>query len=383
VLIDLDTTPPPARSRDRRAVPARAVLLLFLVLLVPLQGSAAPERLRVLTAVLDTGATSSTLLTPDALYVARPEGRIEANPLTPAGPRWAVRVEPGEYNVTLAGSVLVVRPGTFFLDARTGRELWRTPGPSVSHVLGDRVAYVDPDGLLRMADLATGRVRWQRRASEQGLDSDPGHRYLLGVDSDERATLYAAADGTVLATGRNLGIDPYELGLGYAVGQTVDEFVGDVLYTHGQTSVAAYRLTDLTRMWQARIVEPSLLGACGDLVCATGEQGAAAIDPATGAVRWSGPRWRSIAPDGLAVAADMRVARIDPATGRVRQDLGRGNLVGDLLLRYDRDLTFVTRLTDSRVLGVVPVTALAVCDTAGDYLACRTGDRAVTVWRVR
>ena len=77
------------------------------------------------------------------------------------------------------------------------------------------------------------------------------------------------------------------------------------------------------------------------------------------------------------------MAWIDPATGRVRDERGRGNPVGGLLLRYDRDRTFVTGLTDSRVYGVVPVIALADCATAGHFLACRTGDRSVSVWRLR
>ena len=384
MLIDLDRTPPPApdRPRARRAAPASVTALLLLLVLLP-PGAASPGRLRELATVLDTGATSSSVLTPDALYLARPDGRIEAHPLTPGGPRWSVRVEAAEPGLTLAGSVLVVRPGAFFLDARTGRELWRTPVPSVVHVLGDRVAYLDSDGLLRMADLGTGHVRWQRQTSERALDGDPGHRYVLGIDDEERATLYSAADGAILAAGQSVDVDPYALGLGQAVGQVTDEFVGDVLYTHGQTSVAAYRLAGLAPIWQARIAEPTALGACGNLICTTGDRGATAIDPATGAVRWTSLRWRSIAPDGLAVANDLRVARIDPATGRVRSELGRGNLVDDLLLRYDWDRTFVTGLADSRVYGVIPVTALADCTTAGDYLACRTGDRSVTVWRVR
>ena len=380
MLIDLDTTPPPARPRDRRAVPA-LVAALPLLLAFLLYGSAPPDRLGELSEVLETGVVSSTVLAPDALYLARENGVVEASPLTPGGPRWSAQAGVDAPNVILAGDVLVVRPGALFLDARTGRVLWRTPDPSVVRVLGDRVAYVDSGGLLRMADLATGRVRWQRRTSDRALDGDPGGRYVLGIDDERLATLYSGADGTILAAGQSLDVDTYALGIGLAVGQKTDGFVGDVLYTHGLTSVAAYRLTDLELMWDVRIADPSLLGACGSLVCTIGDRGATAIDPATGEVRWTSPEWRSIAPDGLAVAADRRVARIDPATGRVTRELGRGSLVGDLLLRYDRDRTFVTGLTDGRVLGVVPVTALADCTTAGDYLACRIGDRSVTVWR--
>jgi hypothetical protein len=380
VLIDLDTTPPPVRPRDRRVVPAALPLLLLLLLL---QGAAPPDRLGELPAVLETGVVSSSVLAPDAIYLARANGVVEARPLTPGGPHWSAPVGVDAPSVTLVGDVLVVRPGASFLDARTGRKLWRTPDPSVVRVLGDRVAYVDSGGMLRVADLATGRVRWQRQTSNRALDGDSGHRYVLGIDGEGRATLYSAADGTILAAGPGLEVDPYALGIGSAVGQTTDEFVGDALYTHGPTSVAAYSLAGLESMWDVRIAEPRLLGACGDLVCATGDQGATAIDPATGAVRWTSTRWRSIAPNGLAVAADQRVVRIDPATGRVRLELGRGGLVGDLLLRYEPDRTFVTGLTDGRVLGVLPVTALGDCTTAGTYLACRIGDRSVTVWKVR
>ena len=381
MLIDLDTTPPPVRPRDRRAVPALAAALPLLLLLLLLQGAAPADRLGELTAVLETGVVSSSLLAPDAFYLARPNGVVEARPLAPGGPRWSAQVGVDAPNVTLAGDVLVVRPGALFLDARTGRRLWRTPDPSVVRVFGDRVAYVNSDGLLRVADLATGRVRWQRQTSDRALDGDPGRRYLLGIGDEEQATLYSAADGTILAAGQGLGIDPYALGIGLAVGQITDEFVGDVLYTYGQTSVAAYSLTDLELKWDVRIEEPSLLGACGSLICTTGDRGATAIDPATGEVRWTNPRWRSIAPDGLTVAADQAVVRIDPATGRVEREVGRGGLVGDLLLRYDRNRTFVTGLSDGRVFGVVPVTALGDCTTAGDFLACRIGDRSVTVWR--
>ena len=362
-------------------MPALAAALPLLLLLLLLQGAAPADRLDELKAVLETGVVSSSLLAPDAFYLARPNGVVEASPLAPGGPRWSVPVGVDGPNLTLAGSVLIVRPGALFLDARTGRELWRTPDPSVVRVLGDRVAYVDSDGLLRVADLATGRVRWQRQTSERALDGDPGHRYVLGIDDQEQATLYSAADGRILAAGQGVGVDPYALGIGQAHGQTTDEFVGDVLYIHGQTSVAAYRLANLELMWDVPIAEPSLLGACGNLICTTGDRGATAIDPATGDVRWTSPQWHSIAPDGLAVAADQRVVRIDPATGRVERELGRGGLVGDLLLRYERDRTFVTGLTDGRVLGVVPVTALGDCTTAGEYLACRIGDRSVTVWR--
>jgi len=44
-------------------------------------------------------------------------------------------------------------------------------------------------------------------------------------------------------------------------------------------------------------------------------------------------------------------------------------------------VNIVLREADSAL--VIPVTALGDCTTAGNYLACRIGDRSVTVWKVR
>jgi outer membrane protein assembly factor BamB len=334
--------------------------------------------------VVDAADVTAHLLTPDALHLARP-GVVEARPLVPGGPRWSAEVATHEGTISLEATTIVVRParlsGAIFLDAATGRIRWRTPELSAVLVLGDRVAVADTE-TLRMLDLATGRVRWERPAPAIALDTDAGHRYLLGLDRVGRATVYSAADGATLTTGPDLGVDPYLWGLGEAVGTSDAKIVKDILFLYAPTSVAAYRLRDLAPLWEAPAVDERLLGPCGDLICTTGDRGAIAFEPATGKVRWTSPRWRSIAPDGLAVAVDHRVARIDPATGRVREELGRGELAGDLLLRYDGDRTFVTGLSDGAVLGSVPVTALSGCATAGSYLACPTDAQAVTVWRV-
>jgi outer membrane protein assembly factor BamB len=385
VLIDLDAEPP--SSRPRLGVLKFVPVVLFLLVV----GGAAPsERARIGTAA-DTGtrAVTAHLLTAEALYTVDATG-VQAVPLTAGGPRWrtALAVQRPGLRFEGDGSTLAVwrgaQGGVTFLDARTGRERWRTSNFSVARVFGDRVVLWQlDDGLLRMADLADGRVRWERAATVLALEVDPAHRYVLAVDRQGRGTVYSAADGTPVSAGRDLGVDPYAWGIGNALDQSSAEIVGDALYLHSQTFVAAYAMPELTPRWRARILAPQYLGPCGPLICVTGERGASALDPADGQVRWTSPRWRSIGADGLALGMDSRVARIDPATGAVRSELGRGVPAGELLLRFDGDRTVVTRLADAGSLGVLPVGAPGDCTTAGAWLACLTGAPRVTVWEIR
>ncbi|WP_433377138.1 PQQ-binding-like beta-propeller repeat protein [Actinoplanes sp. CA-142083] len=382
MLIDLDAAPPTSRPRlGMLKVVPMALLLLIL-------GGAAPSARSRIDTVTDTGARTVTahLLTADALYTVDATG-VQAVPLTAGGPRWrtALVVQRPGLRFEGDGSTLAVwrgaQGGVTFLDARTGRERWRTGNLSVARVFGDRVVHGElDDGMLRMADLADGRVRWERAASVLALEMDAAHRYVLAVDVRGRGTVYSAADGTPVSAPRELGVDPYAWGIGNALDISTAEIVGDALYLHSQTFVAAYAMPQLTPRWRARILAPQYLGPCGPLICVTGERGATALDPADGQARWTSPRWRSIGPDGLAVGADSRVARIDPATGAVRSELGRGLLAGDLLLRFDGDRTVVTRLEDGGSLGVLPVGAPGDCTTSGEWLACLTGAPTVTVW---
>ncbi|MFI5895956.1 PQQ-binding-like beta-propeller repeat protein [Actinoplanes sp. NPDC051513] len=387
MLIDLDAAPPSSRPRlgVLKAVP-------MVLLLLAIGGAAPSERARIGTA-MDTGTRTVTahLLAADALYTVDATG-VQAAPLTAGGPRWrtALTVQRPQLRLEGGGSTLAVwrgeQGGITLLDARTGRERWRTDNFSVAQVLGDRIVYWQfgdggGDGVLRMADLADGRVRWQREASALALEVDAARRYVLAVDRQGRGTAYSVADGTPVSNGRDLGVDPYAWGIGNALDLSTAEIVGDALYLHSQTFVAAYGMPELTPRWRARILAPQWLNPCGPLICVTGERGASALDPATGQVRWTSPRWRSIGPDGLAVGADSRVAWIDPVTGTVRSELGRGELAGDLLLRFDGERTVVTRLEDGGSLGVLPLGAPGECATAGEWLACLTGAPTVTVWR--
>lgn len=381
VLIDLDEVPPPPRVQPEPSVVQPMIAMVALLLLFLLGGAAPPPGDRAYEAA-NTGNRGVTgyLLAADAVYTVDATG-VEAEPLTKGGPRWRTALVVVAPELDLTGDTLVVwnrrESGVIVLDARTGRERWRIDSPGVAEVFGDRVVYWQVDGQLRMADLADGRVRWQRTSGVLPIRVDTAHGYVLGSDAGGGATVYSVDDGSVLSEGHQLGVDPLESGLG--VGSA--EFVGDTLYMHAQTFVAAYRMPDLVLRWRDRILSPQYLGACGVLICVSGDHGATALDPATGQARWTNPRWRSITPDGLAVGLDSRVARIDVTTGQVRAELGRGVIAGDLMLRYDGERTIVTTLAGGRVLGVLPVIAPSDCSTSGDRLACVTGSPAVTTWR--
>jgi hypothetical protein len=131
------------------------------------------------------------------------------------------------------------------------------------------------------------------------------------------------------------------------------------------------------------VSRPQAVTRCGALACVLSDSGVTAFEPATGAVRWAGPQWRWITPDGYAVAGDLDAVRLDSATGEIVDHLGRGGPIGDLMLRFDRNQTWVLSLGDGRVLGVLPDLIFASsCEAAGEFLACPMAGQTVTVWRI-
>ncbi|WP_433302426.1 PQQ-binding-like beta-propeller repeat protein [Actinoplanes sp. CA-030573] len=419
-VIDLDRAPPRPRPRPGHGGVHRARPIVAVLLALMLGGSVAPAGHDRITHVADTGGRPTAFaLAPGALFAAHgragggapgalfaADGRagggapgvlfaahgrvgggatvIEAIPLG-GGPGWSAALagERPALSLDPTGSTLVYWPAQngriTFLDAATGRVRWEGPESGIARVIGDRVAVADPmRSIVRMADLATGRTIWEARGEAYSFDiGDPGTA-LLSLDHDGRATLRSVADGSVLASGRDFGIDPYEQGIGRASAAVI---AGGTVYVHAQTFVAAYRLRDLVPLWRTPVLEPSEIVACGPLVCATGSHGATALDPATGAVRWTNPVWQTIS-NGLAMDGGGGTVRFDPATGRVVAELGRGGVVGGLMLRFDGERTWVSDLAGGRVIGFLPMLAPGPCTAAGIYLACLAGD-AVSVWAIR
>jgi outer membrane protein assembly factor BamB len=390
VLIDLDVAPAPSPDRVRQP-PWRALrIVIVAVVLLLLGGAGAPPRRWAFTEVGGSGgrATMATLLSPEALYTAhgreREEGGVElfARPLAPGGPSWNVTVDqvwPQDgVRLIRSGSVLVVSGGggVAVLDPRTGREVWPASEWADVLVLGDRAVLVgfDEADTLRLADLATGRILWTRRAEVGDAMLDATGQYLLVLDRQGGAQVRSAADGRLLGS-RHLdeSVDAE------APAVTV---AGDRAYVFGPTTVTALRLADLAPAWPrpAGVLMPSGATACGDLICVRGARGVTALDPGTGAVRWTSPDWFSYV-DGVARAKDGRIVVLDPATGRVTRKLGRGEVTGGLMLRAVAGNTEVADLRTGQFYGTLPGVLPYGCKAVADLLACSTLG-GTTVWRM-
>jgi hypothetical protein len=141
------------------------------------------------------------------------------------------------------------------------------------------------------------------------------------------------------------------------------------------------RLPRLDVAWTLPAAVPTNLTGCGTLLCVSLRTGMMAVDPATGKARWSSPRWTGGA-DGLVGTADGDILRLDPETGRVLADVGPGYPVGDLILRSERNATWLLEWRTGRLRGMIPDPTQIVCSRAGGYLACQGGDARVRVWEL-
>jgi hypothetical protein len=352
-------------------------------------GAAAPPSAG-LTEVAGTGdqRTEHHLVTTAALYTAQPRANVtflDAIPLVAGGPRWSVTVAATDATITLSAdrSTIMAVPHeqgwheqgrAVFVDARTGRVRWKVPVFGTLGVVGDRVVVWQPPGMLRMADVETGRTRWQQPAGADTLAVDD--RWVVALDQSGRGKVFASPNGAVLTDKSDLPYTDNGDGYGGAV------ILGDALYWWTSTVVAAYRLPGLTPLWRRDAGQTLTVEPCGALVCALGNGGVIAADPATGKEGWTNLAWRALAGE-VAVTGDGRAQRADLSTGRALEELGRGAPVGDLLIRLDGDRGLAIRLGDRAVLGELPPVNPALCSRAGRYLACPVDGGAVTVWRIR
>jgi hypothetical protein len=388
-VIDLDA---PRAVQARPRFRYEVVLAALLLLTVGAASPVPPHRPLVQVAGTDGRVAYASLLTASVLYTA--EGSdVRARPLTPGAPRWSMPVITGAEGVTLSrsGSVLIADAGPdavcTFLDAATGALLWQSQVYDEVDVLGDRVAVwaADQDtgmGKLRVVALRTGRTLWTRPAMVGAMAHDAGGRVLVTYDYDDKVSSYDVRSGRVLAHDRDLSAGEvlfFDADLDkdpeFTLGVTV---AGDRLYVYQRSSVTAYRLTDLKRLWRTR-TGASRITACGVAVCAAVPRGISLLDPATGAVRRTGAGWRSVTPDGVAVADGGQATLVDLATGRDVRPLGRGEPAGDLLLLWDPRGMWVTDRRHGRPIALLPGVDPIRCVAVGDHLACPTTG-GTTVW---
>jgi outer membrane protein assembly factor BamB len=412
--------------------------------------AAPPSRIAALAAV-PTRSLTATLLIPAAVYVAEDSGVpvLTAYALPDGRARWRIRLIDAARtirSVTDAGVLVIATSsevaGTARLvvvDAATGQVLWslwqatvvdvppgggillewRAEPPERPDLRPAQTKQADTDpgrAELRRVDLRTGEVTWSRpvpAGADVAASHDPrrtGSGALLVTDADGAAQVLAEDTGTVLASGEvgslvgNLVLTPGPPGEAPApAGERapVSLLGGEFLVQHRRNTgtgwLTAFDLDTLTERWS---VTGDLLGTpfrCGRALCMGAAQGIRAVDPATGAVRWTAGRWQYASPlgeDGLLGYGPHGFGVLDAGTGRTRGEVGAAwtrvllNGAGPPLLgRADADRYWLALLRRDPV-EAEPVGSLSgvdgtSCQVSGALLACLTTRGALGVWRLR
>ncbi|MBG0568110.1 outer membrane protein assembly factor BamB family protein [Actinoplanes aureus] len=333
MLIDLDTTPP-SRPGSRPVPWRRAGLILAvsLMLLLGSSGAAATGYGLLRAAATTEGRASSWLLAGDLLVSAHVAAESSANvelrahSLDGNGVVWSrwidgggdtpVLVEHGPHLAVTSRGTLVI-----LLDLRTGQPRWEPEGYQFATLAGDQIVIWEGDRLGLFDPLGTGRIAWWSPFEAPVFAAATTGRYLVVMDEAGNAFAYVRRTGETV--GRlEAGDDP-------VLSVTVRD---STVYVLGQSRVTALAVPGLDVRWTAPVAVPMHLTGCGTRLCVSSRSGMIAIDPATGAVRWSSARWVAWV-DGLVATADGGVVQLDPETGQVRAEVGPGFPLGDLMVR--------------------------------------------------
>lgn len=434
-LIELDehrSVAAPDRPRSGRTV---MVVVLVVALALLGGGQAAPPSRIAAVATVPTRSLTAVLLTAATVYVAEDSGVpvLTAYALPDGRARWRIRLIDAARtirSVTDAGVLVIATSsevaGTARLvvvDAATGRVLWSqwqatvVDVPPGGQVLIEWRGDIDLErAQLRRVDLRTGEVTWSRpvpASADVAASHDPDRTdsgALLVTDADGAAQLLAEGTGTELASGQvgslvgNLVLTPGPPGDAPApVGERapVRLLGGEFLVQHRRNTgtgwLTAFDLDTLTERWS---VTGDLLGTpfrCGRALCLGAAEGIRAVDPATGAVRWTADRWQYASPlgeDRLLGYGPHGFGVLDAGTGRTRGEVGAGwtrvllNGSGPPLLgRIDTDRYWLAVLRPEPVapdpLGYLTGVDGPSCQVSGELLACLTVRDSLTVWRLR
>ncbi|RLK22792.1 outer membrane protein assembly factor BamB [Micromonospora sp. M71_S20] len=408
------------RPRPPRAVgrPLRVALALALVVATVAGATPAPQRIAV---VVPAGPGSEVFLHGDRLYVvdraegetagtaevlayALPERSLAAG--RPSAPLWRALVRtsgrisesrawPGVVLFTIAD---VQGTQSLVLDAATGRERWRQPG----YPRWDRAGTLlmqsggEDGGTVRLVDPASGRAIWSARTRPMPAmyDVRDGRidRIVMGPARGQ-VEVRDARSGELLHAA--------DLRLGELPGPQQTMVAHGLLLVHRPAAgvLTAYELDGLRRRWEISLPMVAHVEECGPMICANRQSsGFSALDPATGAVRWTGDRWAAVLREraGRLLAIETaplgeRYSVLDAATGRVTADLG----VWTLLPWYDDDRLLAVRVAKggglvvaeldvaaglARVLDVLRE-AILDCRSSADALARRRLPGDLGVWR--
>ncbi|MFF0653808.1 PQQ-binding-like beta-propeller repeat protein [Micromonospora tulbaghiae] len=336
-----DASPGPA-LRPPRAVgrPFRSLVVLLVTLLT--LTAAAPPRGPVQW-TLPGGLGSAVFVSGDVVYVVRPDrgaagGGRELVAYRGDRERWRSPLPGAGTAVSVweqDGRVMVVgRSGddtdweTVTYDAATGADAWRRRGIAfaVGRVLLMQSAASDTSPSITGVDPAGGRTLWTvPMTGALGFD--------FGRPGAERMVLSPATGQTVVVDARTgarlVARDLYPVRRpGPRRFQIARGLLLEIRDAGGV--IEAYDLDTLRRRWT---VEQKLVGyvdSCAALLCAVRQAGGmTALDPATGAVRWTVDRWA-----GAAAARDGRllVGALDTDADGGLAVLGQddGHLVADL-----------------------------------------------------
>lgn len=430
VVIDLDREPqrrlrPAPRSvvgspRTRRT----AVVAGILLALLGLRGSSGPLPQLITVAAVDGEPVASYALTPSVMFTTRYSNepntsRVQRYSLADGSVEWSVEVPQLAQNlvVSAAERVLMVqsRQAAEFtmLDAVTGAVLWRSTS------VDTRVLRVADSGVLMAGNVGgsatlrvlaprTGAVMWSREVGPVAhLDTgDPAvasPARVVAVDRAGRASVIDFATGGILAS-TNLGVELPALDQSDPNDAVHVTTTDDRLYvarpTAAVTTLTAYRLNDLRRLWQADGVPAGPLRPCGNVLCVATADGMSVLDALDGSALWSDPRWRSGfdigvpgVPGRSRLAAsgrqqDPQSVLLEPLTGRVLQMTGYSTFADGILLRADAKVAgrawvgVPDRRGTFRMVGFIRASATNDCHAVAAYLACPASTGAVTVWRI-
>ncbi|WP_433118884.1 PQQ-binding-like beta-propeller repeat protein [Micromonospora sp. CA-246542] len=407
---------PPVRPPRAAGRPVRTVAVLV-VALVALAG-ATPARHRAVTSV-PTAPGASAYLTEDGVVVvdaSTPTGDRYLSVYDQPGPaggdgvrrRWRVALDRSGDYVTVwiqRGMLLAVGVGvasgvleTTAFDAQTGQRRWRHPGIAQRATDGGMLLANDTGdalGTVSRVTPDTGRLLWSVPVPFGGTEF---HRrggqvdQIVFVQPTGEVQVYDAHTGA-----RRHSVDtlPGDRSAFQRV-QVVDDLV--LLVPPGSTELVAFRLPAMERVWTSPVPLVAWAVPCADLLCAVQQTGGIqAIEPATGAVRWSDPgpdMLVDVRRDRLLVAtSEQQYAVRDARTGRERAELGRWQLVnqvrkedGLLGVRPTSDGRLVVAELDltagrTRILDVLPEAA-GGCQAARPILLCRRLDGSTALWRL-
>jgi outer membrane protein assembly factor BamB len=338
VVIDLgyERGEPPSYARPgRTTMPAwLPVAFLAALVLVMAGASAGPTRSPLATVFsLEVGPADAFALADDGTLLAQTFGLLTSYDLADGRIRWQAGQATPAYRLRLSDGLLLMRPWTVgagepdttAISIGNGTPQWERPGNVVtvagsSTLLGVRAVRSlssigrQVQGPIEAIDPLTGATRWTVPVPTTAVllgvpGAADGSARMLLMHDDQTLAVYDLDTGRVLARATVPAADYTADNPTVAGGMILLRHPG-----HWGSELSAYEPGTLRRQWTAAADSPFEIEPCGVLACLSGTDGVRAIDPATGATRWSRPAWHSIEPFGTVYVAYRQADHSDPVS---------------------------------------------------------------------